>query len=279
MSTLDAVVHAFATLATGGFSNWDDSFAHFNSPLIEWLAIFFMILGSMPFVLYIRLARGDAKAFRDVQARDLVAFIALVTVALGVWHSVRHGVPLGTALREAAFSVVTVVSTTGFVTVDYSAWGGLAIAVFFLLMLVGGCNGSTTGGIKIFRFQVMWLILRSQVNRLIYPSGVFPERYDSKPLPSDVPRAVLSFVFVYLISVAAFSLVLIMLGLDVLSSVSSAATALGNVGPGLGPLVGPAGNFASVPDAAKWVLSLAMLLGRLELFTMLVMLSPAFWRK
>jgi trk system potassium uptake protein TrkH len=279
MSMLDAVVHAFATLSTGGFSNWDDSLAHFKSPLIEWIAIFFMALGSLPFVVYIRLAKGEPRALRDTQVRDFVIFLAAVSIALGIWHSAHHGVPLGAALRDAAFSVVTVVSTTGFVTVDYSAWGGFAIAVFFLLMLAGGCNGSTTGGIKVFRFQVMWLILRNQVNRLIYPSAVFPERYDGKPLPPDVPRAVLSFVFVYLISVAVFSLLLLALGLDVLTSVSAAASALGNVGPGLGPIVGPAGNFAPLPDMAKWVLSLAMLLGRLELFTMLVLLAPAFWRK
>jgi trk system potassium uptake protein TrkH len=279
MSAFDAITHAMPTLATGGFANYDNSFAHFQSPTIEWLAITFMILGSMPLVIFIRLSRGDFRALRNSQIRVLVAFIAAVSLAMAVWHSATNDVPFSTALRDAAFSVTTVVSTTGFVTADYSAWGGFAVAVFFLLLLVGGCNGSTTGGIKIFRFQVMWVILKSQLNRLVYPSGVFPERYDDKPLPPDIPRAVLSFVFVYLISIAVFSLALVGLGLDLVTSVSAAATALSNVGPGLGPVVGPAGNFSSLPDAAKWVLSLAMLLGRLELFTVLVLLMPSFWRK
>jgi trk system potassium uptake protein TrkH len=279
MSAFDAITHAMPTLATGGFANYDNSFAHFQSPTIEWLAIAFMILGSMPLVVFIRLSRGDFRALRNSQIRVLVAFVAAVSLAMAAWHSATNDVPFSTALRDAAFSVTTVVSTTGFATADYSAWGGFAVAVFFLLMLVGGCNGSTTGGIKIFRFQVMWVILKSQLNRLVYPSGVFPERYDDKPLPPDIPRAVLSFVFVYLISIAIFSLILLGLGLDLVTSVSTAASAVGNVGPGLGPVVGPAGNFSSLPDAAKWVLSLAMLLGRLELFTVLVLLMPSFWRK
>jgi trk system potassium uptake protein TrkH len=279
MSVFDAITHAMPTVATGGFANYDDSFAHFASPGIEWIAIVFMVLGSLPFVIYIRLSRGDFRALRNSQIRVLVVFIAAVSLAMAVWHAATNDVPFSTALRAAAFSVTAVVSTTGFATADYSAWGGFAVAVFFLLLLVGGCNGSTTGGIKIFRFQVMWVILKSQLNRLVYPSGVFPERYDDKPLPPDIPRAVLSFVFVYLISIGVFSLVLLGLGLDLVTSVSTAASAVGNVGPGLGPVVGPAGNFSSLPDAAKWVLSLAMLLGRLELFTVLVLLMPSFWRK
>lgn len=279
MSVFDAITHAMPTLATGGFSNYDTSFAYFKSPAIEWVGIVFMTLGSLPFVMYIRLSRGEVGAIRNSQVRDLVLFLTVVSVGMGAWHSTVNDVPLGAAIRDSTFSVVTVVSTTGFVTADYSAWGALPVAVFLLLMLVGGCSGATTGGIKVFRFQVMWVILKSQMNRLIYPSGVFPERYEGKPLPPDVPRAVLSFVFVYLSSIAVFSLVLVALGLDVTTSVSAAATALGNVGPGLGPVIGPAGNFASLPDAAKWVLALAMLLGRLELFTILVLLTPTFWRR
>ncbi|MBM3517540.1 MAG: TrkH family potassium uptake protein [Alphaproteobacteria bacterium] len=278
MSALDAVAHAMSAVATGGFSTHDASIGYFQSPAIEWISILFMLGGGLPFVLYIRFVRGQYGALlRDQQVHGLLALMVVVSVVLAVWLSARSDHGLLVAFRLALFQVTSVVTTTGFVAVDYGLWGAFSDLAFFLLLFVGACSGSTAGGIKIFRFQVLAVVAGVQIRRLIQPHGVFTRSYSGRPLPEDVPLSVLAFVFLYIATVGLIALALSVYDLDLVTSLSAAAAAVGNIGPGLGPVVGPCCAMASLPDGAKWFLSLAMLLGRLELFTVLVLFSRAFW--
>lgn len=279
MTPFDAICHAMATLATGGFSTHDDSFGFFKSSSIEWAGTLFMICGALPFIVYIKAVRGDTSAiWRDVQVRGFLLFLALVSLILAIWLSITRGTPFFDAFRLASFNVVSIVTTTGFASTDYTSWGPFAIGLFFLLTFVGGCSGSTAGGIKIYRLQVASLLSRSHFLHLISPSRIVTLNYNGRRLPDDVPFSVVAFLAIYMATIGVFTVILTAMGLDLVTALSSAATAVSNVGPGLGEFVGPAGNFAGLPAAAKWVLSLAMLLGRLELFTVLVLLRPEFWR-
>ena len=278
MSGFDAIAHAMTTIATGGFSTYDASLAHFNSPAIEYIGVVFMLIGSMPFVLYLRALRGNAKPlFRDDQVRLflLIVIMAILSIA---YYRYASGVEIGAALRESAFNVVSIITGTGYATADYSAWGPFALIGFFFLMFVGGCAGSTTCGIKVFRFQVLFATAVMQIRRLLEPHGVYLAYYNRKPIPEEVSASVMAFFFLYALSYVAIAVGLGLSGVDFLTAASGAATAISNVGPGLGPTIGPAGTFATLPDQAKWLLSAGMLLGRLELFTVIVLLIPSFWR-
>jgi trk/ktr system potassium uptake protein len=278
MTGFDAVVHAMATISTGGYSSHDSSFAYFNSARLEWLGTLFMLSGALPFVLYIRAGRGDWALLRDQQVKAFLLVILVATLVLTIWLMVRQATPVLDALRLAAFNVTSIITTTGFASADYNLWGGLALGVFFYLTFVGGCTGSTAGAIKIFRFRVMAIVLSDHLFRRFSPHAVSRRSYDGRPLDDDVVEGVLAFAVVYAASVAVLALCLGAMDLDWITCLSGAATALGNVGPGLGPIIGPVGNFAPLPDGAKWLLAFGMLLGRLELFTILVLLTPRFWR-
>lgn len=279
MRLLDAAIHAMTTIATGGFSSHDASMGYFRSTAIEVIAIVFMIIGSMPFILYIKTVQGQTRAlFRDSQVRLflflLMAFSLLALIAQGQSeHSVDHG------LREAVFNVVSIMTGTGYATVDYDLWGPFAIAVFFCLMFIGGCAGSTSCGIKVFRFLVLYQNISQHLKRILHPHGVFVNMFNGRQLPDNVSGAVMSFFFVYFLTVAVVAVLLSLEGLDIVTALSAAATTVSNVGPGLGTTIGPAGTFQPLSDTAKWTLSAAMLLGRLELFTVLVLLVPRFWRR
>lgn len=279
MSPFDAICHSLAAVSTGGFSTHDQSFAYFKSPALHWAAIFFMICGALPFVLYIKTMRGDAKAlWRDAQVRGLLLLLLAASAVMTAWLTFARGLDFADALNLATFNVVSVVTTTGFTSGDYSAWGPLSVGLFFLLLFVGSCSGSTSGGIKVYRFQVASLLTRSHLQHLISPNRVVPLTYNGRRLPEDVPFSVVAFFAVYLATIGLFSLILCAMGLDLVTALSGAATAVSNVGPGLGPIIGPSGTYADLPTGAKWVLSFAMLLGRLELFTVLVLFRPEFWR-
>ncbi|MGQ4877671.1 Trk system potassium transporter TrkI [Billgrantia sp. LNSP4103-1] len=280
MTLLDAVVHGMTSLATGGFANSDASFGAYAGQLhLLWLGSLFMLMGALPFVLYIRALRGAYMAlWRDQQVQGLLMLLAMVILGLSLWR-VWLGTPPFEALTHVAFNVVSVVTTTGYASDDYSLWGPLAYVAFFYLTFVGGCSGSTSGGMKIFRFQVAFLLLRNQLRFLIHSHGVFASRYNDQPLTDDITRGVVAFSFFFFLTIAGLALGLALMGLDFTTALSGAATAVANVGPGLGDIIGPAGNFASLPDAAKWLLCAGMLLGRLEILTVLVLLTPMFWRK
>ncbi len=279
MSPFDAINHALTTVATAGFSTHDKSFGFFPSASLQWIAIVFMILGALPFVVFIRTVRGEPSAiWYDEQVRGFVVFVATVCATTSLWLATTRDIPLLDAARIATFNVTSIITTTGYTTEDYTNWGTSAVGLFFVLMFVGGCSGSTAGGIKIYRLQVAAMLSRSHFLHLMSPNRVVTLTYNRRRLPDDVPFSVVAFLAIYMMTVGLFTVVLTAIGLDLITALSAAAAAVGNVGPGLGDIIGPVGNYASLPESAKWTLSFAMLLGRLELFTVLVLLRPEFWR-
>lgn len=280
MGTFDAVTHALTTISTGGFATSDNSMGIFDSAIIDAITITFMILGCLPFVLMIVAIRGGwMKLVMDRQVQWFIGilFSAIGTMTLYTWVYVYQD--LGKALRYSAFNVTSVMTGTGYASADYGTWGAFPLTVFFFLMFIGGCAGSTTCAIKVFRFQILYAVTKTQLQKLLQPHGVFIPYYNRRPVPEDVPLAVMSFFAMFGLSFGILAIALGLMGLDFLTAISGAATAISNVGPGLGNIIGPAGNFKPLPDAAKWVLSFGMLLGRLELFTVLVLLLPQFWRR
>jgi trk system potassium uptake protein TrkH len=279
MTPFESTIHAMTTLSTGGFSSSDGSVGHYDSALIDAIITLGMIVGSLPFLLFVQVLRGKpAQLWRDEQVRGFIGILLCIILVISTLLWFETGEPPLQALRYAAFNVVSIMTGTGFSNHNYDLWGAFAQPAFFFIMFIGGCAGSTTCGIKVFRFQVLYAAARMQVRHLLQPHGVFVPYYNHRPIPDTVIVSVLSFFFVFGLSFAALALGLGMLGLDFLTAISSAATAISNVGPGLGPIVGPSGTFQTLPDAAKWLLSAGMLLGRLELFTILVLFSRTFWR-
>lgn len=279
MTGFDAICHAMAAIATGGLSTKDASIGFYDSPLIEGISIVFMLAGALPLLLYYQAVRSSPTVFwRDSQVRVFLGIVAASVVVITLWVVMNTDMAPLTALRHTAFAVVTIVSTTGFITVDYSAWGTFPTMAFFMLIVMGGCTGSTTGGIKVFRYQVFYETVKAQIMRLLQPHGVFIPRYNGKPISVEDSASVMSFFLLWAFVFMVASLGLSYYGLDFLTSMSAVAQAMANVGPGLGPVVGPATNYASLPDGAKLLLAFAMILGRLELFTIIVLFSPYFWR-
>ncbi len=279
MPGFDAIAHAMTTIATGGFSTSDSSLGAFGDPKVEWVAVTFMIVGSLPFVLYLQVVRGRPMSlFRDSQVRWFLAIVLVLVVIVVLILSTTLNLSFGRSLRLAAFNTVSILTGTGYSTAAFDNWGPLALTIFFLIMFVGGCAGSTTCGIKVFRFQILYETAAAQIRRLVQPHGVFIPYYNRNPITDEVTMSVMSFFFFYVLVFIILALGLSALGLDFLTALSGAATAISNVGPGLGPEIGPSGTFTALPDAAKWLLSAGMLLGRLELFTILVLLAPAFWK-
>jgi trk system potassium uptake protein TrkH len=279
MTPFEATVHAMTTVATGGYSTSDASIGHFASPAIEWAATVFMAAGGIPFVLYLQALRGrPGQLWTDVQVRWYLAVLVGASLLLTLWLVRQHGTPPLEALRSAAFTATSIMTGTGYASTDYGLWGTFPIILLFFLKCMGGCTGSTTGGIKMFRFVVLYQVARMQMARLIQPSAVFRMTYNGRAIGEETAISVMAFFFLFAVTFTVVAGLLAALGLDYLTAMSASVTALANVGPGLGPIIGPAGHFGDLPDAAKWVLSAAMLLGRLELFTVLVLFTPLFWR-
>lgn len=279
MNGFDAINHAMTTVATGGYSTRDTSMGFYSSPSIDTVSTVFMILGSLPFLLYLQAVRGRPMAFwKDSQVRWFFAIILSAIGLMIVYLTYTKGWTLLPAIRYASFNVTSIMTGTGYATDDFGLWGSFAMPMFFALMFIGGCAGSTTCGIKIFRFQVLFATAQVQIRRLLVPHGVFIAYYNGKPIPETVEESVMSFFFLFASIFLLLAMALGFLGLDFLTAVSGAATAISNVGPGLGPIIGPSGNFSSLPDTAKWLLATGMLLGRLEIFTILVLFSRRFWR-
>ncbi|WP_204602124.1 TrkH family potassium uptake protein [Paremcibacter congregatus] len=279
MTPFEAACHAFTTLSTGGFSTSDASVGHFDSAMIDYVISFFMIMGSLPFILYLKVLKGrPLSLLADTQVRGffwtLGGVIAFLT--LWLWGGGRFG--FADALRYTTFNVISVITGTGYASTDYTVWGMLSVVVFFFIMFIGGCAGSTSCGIKIFRFQIMFLALRSEIRRLFWPHAITVVKYNNRSVNNNAVGSVFAFVFLYLICVMLLTGALTFTGLDFTTALSGAGTALSNVGPGVGRIIGPAGNFSDLTDTAKWLLSFAMLLGRLELFAVLVLFSPKFWQ-
>lgn len=279
MTGFDAVNHAMATLATGGMATSDTSFIRYaGQPAILWVGTVFMFVGSLPFSIMILLAvRGRLDALRDPQIRVFAGYYVVFAVAVAVYLSVQTGMPLFNALSHTAFNFMSIISTTGFSSDDYTLWGPFAVACFFVATFLGGCSGSTTGGIKAYRFLILFELLANGLRRLIYPNSVTPVRYGDRVVEPDMQRAVVLFISSFFVIWGIGTILMAATGLDLITSMTGVLTALTNVGPGLGPIIGPVGNFSSLPDAAKWICSAAMLLGRLEILAVLVIFTPTFW--
>ena len=278
MPRFDAVVHAMTTVATGGMSTRDASIGHFDSLYIELIAIVFMILGSLPFLLYVKMLQGHRLSL--ITDHQVIGFFKILVLAIFfAWtaQATSGHEPGLLELRDAAFSVVSIMTGTGYTTVDYSQWGPFAISLFFIIMFIGGCSGSTSCGIKVFRFQVVYANLKTGARRMLHPHGIFIPTYNRQKLSDNVIQSVMTFLFLFVVSFLAVAFILTLFGLDIITALSAAATSLANVGPGLGN-VGPAENFKDLPDGVKWVLSYTMLLGRLEIFAVLIFLLPNFWK-
>ncbi len=279
MPGFDAIAHAMTTIATGGFSTSDDGLAAFATPGIEWIAVVFMIVGSLPFVLYLQAVRGRPMSlFRDSQVRWFLSLTLALVIIVVLILLFTQDFSSSQSLRLSAFNTISILTGTGYSTAAFDNWGPFALTIFFLIMFIGGCAGSTTCGIKIFRLQILYETATAQIRRLVQPHGIFIPYYNRSPITDEVAMSVMSFFFFYVLVYIVLALGLSLLGLDFLTALSGAATAISNVGPGLGPVIGPNGTFTTLPDAAKWLLSAGMLLGRLELFTILVLFAPAFWK-
>lgn len=281
MTLFDAFNHGLTSIATGGFSTSDLSMAKFESNLILLEATFFMMLGSLPFFLFVREMYGQhGVLFRDQQVRLFITILLVVPALLTSYRwSISNGeLDLVDGYVNTLFNVTSVVTTTGYASEDYSAWGPLAFVVFFFLMFVGGCSGSTAGGMKIFRFQLSLIVLREQLMRLLHPRAVLTRNYNRRAVSDEIIASMIAYTFIFLLCMVLITTAMAALQLDFITSLSSALTVLTNVGPGLGDIVGPAGNFAPLPETAKWILSAGMLMGRLEILSVVIVLSPAFWR-
>ncbi len=280
MPAFDAITHAMTTIATGGFSTRTMSIGAFNNAYVDWIIIGGMIVGSLPFAHYLAITRGGWKKLaQDPQVRW---FFGLLLIAAGIIAFLlinTHERSILNAIRLAVFNTVSIMTGTGYGNDDFSAWGGSATVLLFICMFVGGCAGSTTCGIKIFRLQVLATNARIQLARLLRPHAVMLVYYNKKPIDESVIDSVMGFFYLYIICFVVIAALLGMTGLDLETALSGAATSISNVGPGLGDTIGPAGNFDALPSAAKWIMCAAMVMGRLELFTVLVMLIPSFWRQ
>ena len=280
MNIFDSVAHSMTTIATGGFSTYSESIGYFKNPKIEIIAIIFIILGSIPFITYLKFVKGDKKIFfKDTQIRGLI-YILFVSILLMLLYLMFNNkdYDIFENLRISTFNIVSILSGTGYVTADFSSWGKFPLIFFLFLMFVGGCAGSTTCGIKIFRFQILGKFIINQIKKLVYPRGIFSMKYNNEKISNTFIYSIMAFVFLYFLIFFILAAFLSLDGLDFVTAISGSASAISNVGPGLGEIIGPNGNFRDLPNFSKLSLSFGMLLGRLELFAVLVLFFPSFWK-
>ena len=280
MTVFDSVSHAMTTIATGGFSTHNDSIGFFKNHNIEIVASIFIILGSIPFISYLKFAQGNKKIFfQDVQIKGLIYLLVIsITIMFFYLLFINYESSLFDKIRISSFNVISILSGTGYVTDDFGLWGKFSLVFFLLLMFIGGCAGSTACGIKIFRLQMLLLFLKNQIKKLISPNSVIITKYNNQKISDNFINSVIIFIFTFLFIFLIIAMLLSISGLDFITSISGAASSISNVGPGLGDIIGPNGNYKEIPNLSKWILSFGMLLGRLELFAVLVLFFPSFWR-
>jgi len=281
MSIFDSIAHSMTTIATGGFSTHNDSIGYFESSNIEIVASIFIVSGSIPFITYLKFIKGNKKIFfQDSQIKGL-ANLLLVSFLIMLLYLflVNYESSYLDKIRISSFNVISILSGTGYVTDDFGLWGNFSLIFFLFLMFIGGCAGSTACGIKIFRLQMLFIFLKNQIKKLISPNSIIISKYNNQNISDDFIKSVIIFIFSFLFLFLIISILLSISGLDFLTSISGAASAISNVGPGLGEMIGPNGNYKNIPDISKWILAFGMLLGRLELFAVLVLFFPSFWRE
>ena len=280
MTVFDSICHAMTTIATGGFSTHNDSIGFFKNSNIEMVASLFIILGSIPFISYLKFSQGNKKIFfQDVQIKGLIYLLAFsILIMFFYLLFINYESNLLEKIRISSFNVISILSGTGYVTDDFGLWGKFSLIFFLFLMFIGGCAGSTACGIKIFRLQMLLIFLKNQIKKLIYPNSVIITKYNNQKISDDFIKSVIIFIFSFLFIFLIIAMLLSVSGLDFVTSISGAASSISNVGPGLGEIIGPDGNYKSLPALSKWILAIGMLLGRLELFAVLVLFFPSFWR-
>ena len=280
MTIFDSICHAMTTIATGGFSTHNDSIGFFKNSNIEIIASIFIILGSIPFIAYLKFYQGNRKIFfQDIQIKGLIYLLAIsIAVMFFYLLFINYESNLFDKIRISSFNVISILSGTGYVTDDFGLWGKFSLIFFLFLMFIGGCAGSTACGIKIFRLQMLLIFLKNQIKKLIYPNSVIITKYNNQKISEDFIKSVIIFIFTFLFIFLIIAMLLSISGLDFITSISGAASSISNVGPGLGDVIGPNGNYKNLPDLSKWILTIGMLLGRLELFAVLVLFFPSFWR-
>ena len=280
MSFFDSFTHAMTTIATGGFSNYNESIGYFNNFYIELTSIIFILSGSIPFLAYLKFINGDRNIlFSDTQIKSFFKIILFSIAILFFYLVIVNRSFTDISLMSVSFNVISILTGTGYVTENFSNWGNFPLLFFLILMFIGGCAGSTTCGIKIFRVQILYQFFSNQIKKIVFPHGIFNTKYEKQNIDEKFMSSVITFIYLYILIFFISTALLSLTGLDFVTSISAAATSISNVGPGLGDLIGPNGNFSSLSDYSKWILSLTMILGRLELFAILVLFLPSFWRK
>ena len=281
MNGFDAITHAMTTISTGGFSTHNTSFIFFNSFKVEVVSIIFMIIGSLPFVVFLKFIHGEKKSLiKDDQIKLFFLILILLIIITTLWlNNSNFENNFFTSVRLALFNITSILTGTGFSSSNYNMWGGFGLVIMIIIMFIGGCAGSTTGGIKIFRLQLLFRGAKTQIKKLTQPHGVFITSFNGRSVTDETYNSIMGFFFIYILIFILASISLSLFNLDFLTSFSAAASAISNVGPGLGSSIGPSSNYSTLPTGAKWILSFTMLMGRLELFTFLVILSVSFWKK
>ena len=280
MNFFDSVTHSMTTIATGGFSNYDQSIGYFNNPYIEIISIIFILLGSIPFILYIKFISDNKKIiFQDEQVKLFLKLTLVSVLILFFYLVIVNQNIFEIHLRSIIFNVVSILTGTGYVTKEFDQWGNFPLIFFLILMFIGGCAGSTTCGIKIFRVHILYYFIRNQLLKIIYPRAVINLRYNYNKVEDKLIASIISFIYLYILIFFVLASLLTLTGLDFITSISGAASSLSNVGPGLGGEIGPNSNYSGLPDESKWLLSAGMILGRLEIFAILIIFLPSFWRK
>jgi trk/ktr system potassium uptake protein len=280
MSIFDAINHAMTTVSTGGYSTHDASFGYFPGIATQWVAIVFMLVGATPFTaLVVLMLKGRFDTFRDNQVLVMLIYSAVLSLLVAIYLDISGTIGIAEGLTRATFNVVSIITTTGYANADYLQWGPFAIAIIFVATFLGGCSGSTSGGVKAYRWIALFGVLRRALDRFVYPHSVASVHSGEDTVSEDTLNVVLMFFAAFILLWGVLTVALTLTGTDFTTAFSGILTALANVGPGFGDIIGPAGNFDTLPDSAKWILSFAMLLGRLEIFTVLVLLAPAFWRE
>jgi trk system potassium uptake protein TrkH len=278
MNFFDAFNHSLTTLSTGGFSPRQASIAYYDSAFIDYTITLFMFLGGTSFVLiYLALKGKFQNIWKNEEFRTYLGLTLIVTFLVTVILMFQHGIPLDQAFRKSVFQVVSILTTTGFATADFTTWGGGAIIIFFTLMFIGGSAGSTSGGVKIIRHLIIAKNSIIEFKRQLHLSAIIPVRMSCKAVPHEITRNILAFVIIYLTIFGFASVLLSLLGMDAITAMGSVATSLGNIGPGLNE-TGPSMSFSQIPSFAKWILGALMIIGRLEIFTVLIIFTRYFWR-
>ena len=279
MSVFDSICHSMTTIATGGYSTKNNSIAYFDNIWIEIIIIMGMIAASLPFIIYAKSLSNIKAVFMDKQVKGFLYTLIISIFIIAIWLNLKLNVNFIESIRISAFNVISIITGTGYSTEDFSEWGSFAISMLFIFMLIGGCTGSTTGGIKIFRIQILWQVILQQIQKVIRPHQILKITYSKAVIDDKTTLSILAIIFLFIISIIIIAGLLYWMGLDLLTAFSAAATSIAVVGPGLSNEIGPLGNFSNLPNQAKWLLSAAMIIGRLEFLAVLILIMPSFWRR